>query len=151
MLFDRNNDGILDMDELREFLISIGQMISEDDLKDFYKELAKQKDLGDGLLEEGISLNGIFPSYLDVYLVVLKKMREDDVEEQLHEALKIVSNHKEKDKESGNIDSEFFKELLMTMGYKWGEDQADEFLKAFEPKGEKRIYPPEVVKKLIKR
>ena len=52
-------------------------------------------------------------------------MREDDVEEQLLEAFKIVSDHKEKDKDSGNLDSEFFKELLMTMGYKWGEDQAD--------------------------
>lgn len=39
----------------------------------------------------------------------------------------------------------------MTMGYKWGEDQADEFIKEFEPKAEKRIYPNEVVKKLIKR
>lgn len=29
----------------------------------------------------------------------------------------------------------------MTMGYKWGEEQSDEFLKDFEPKGEKRIYP----------
>ena len=36
----------------------------------------------------------------------------------------------------------------MTMGYKWGEDQADEFIKEFEPKSEKRIYPSEVVKKL---
>ena len=52
-------------------------------------------------------------------------MREDDAEEQLHEAFKIVSSHKEKDQDSGNIDSEFVKELLMTMGYKWGEDQAD--------------------------
>jgi hypothetical protein len=43
LLFDRNNDGILDVEELREFLISIGQMISEEDLKDFYKELARQK------------------------------------------------------------------------------------------------------------
>ena len=60
-----------------------------------------------------------------MYLVVLKKMREDDIEEQLLESFKIVSSHKEKDKDSGNIDSEFFKELLMTMGYKWGEDQAD--------------------------
>lgn len=58
MLFDRNNDGILDLDELREFLISIGQMISEEDLKDFYKELARQKEVGEGLIEEGISLNG---------------------------------------------------------------------------------------------
>jgi calmodulin len=83
--------------------------------------------------------------------VVLKKMREDDIEEQLSEAFRIVGEHKEKDKEAGFLESDFLKELLMTMGYKWGEEQADEFIKEFEPKAEKRIYPNEVVKKLIKR
>lgn len=32
-------------------------------------------------------------------------MREDDIEEQLNEAFKIISDHKEKDKDSGFIDS----------------------------------------------
>jgi hypothetical protein len=36
-------------------------------------------------------------------LVVLKKMREDDIEEQLHEAFRIVSDHKEREKESGYL------------------------------------------------
>lgn len=39
----------------------------------------------------------------------------------------------------------------MTMGYKWSEEEADEFIKQFEPKSEKKIYWAEVVKKLIKR
>jgi hypothetical protein len=39
------------LDELREFLISIGQMISEEDLKAFYKELARQKEVGEGIIE----------------------------------------------------------------------------------------------------
>jgi hypothetical protein len=43
---------------MREFLISIGQMINEDDLKDFYKELARKRNIGDNLYEEGITLNG---------------------------------------------------------------------------------------------
>ena len=47
-------------------------------------------------------------------------MREDDVEEQLAEAFKIVSEQKEKDKESGFLESDFLKEMFMTMGYKWG-------------------------------
>jgi calmodulin len=66
-----------------------------------------------------------------VYLIVLKKMREDDIEEQLSEAFHIISEHKEKDKESGYLESDFLKELLMTMGYKWGEEQTDEFIKEF--------------------
>ena len=52
-------------------------------------------------------------------------MREDDVEEQLTEAFRIISDHKEKDKDSGYLESDFLKEFLMTMGYKWGEEQTD--------------------------
>lgn len=36
-------------------------MINEEDLKDFYKELAKQKEITEGQIEEGITLNGTFP------------------------------------------------------------------------------------------
>ncbi len=39
----------------------------------------------------------------------------------------------------------------MTYGFKWSEEKADEFLKDFEPKGEKKIYPPDVIKKVLKR
>ena len=46
--------------------------------------------------------------------IVLEKMREEDVEEQLHEAFNIVLDGK---KEA--IESDDFKEYLMTMGYKW--------------------------------
>ncbi len=61
-------------------------------------------------------------------------MREDDVEEQLNQAFRIVSDHKETEKDSGFLDSQFFKELLMTFGNKWGEELSDEFIKQFEPK-----------------
>ena len=47
------------------------------------------------------------------------------MEEQLQEAFRIVASYKEKDKESGFFESDFLKEFLMTMGYKWGEEQAD--------------------------
>lgn len=33
-------------------------MISEEDLKDFYKELARKRNTGDNQYEEGITLNG---------------------------------------------------------------------------------------------
>lgn len=38
-LFDRNYDQRLIYEEVKEFLISIGQMIPEEDLKEFYKFL----------------------------------------------------------------------------------------------------------------
>jgi Ca2+-binding EF-hand superfamily protein len=39
----------------------------------------------------------------------------------------------------------------MTTGNKWTEDQADEFLKDFDPKNDGKFNPADVVKKLIKR
>ena len=53
--------------------------------------------------------------------IVLEKMREEDIEEQLHEAFNIVMDGKKE----GGIESDDFKEYLMTMGYKWPEDMAD--------------------------
>lgn len=74
-------------------------------------------------------------------------MREEDPQEQLTEAFNIILQGKK----DTNIESDDFKEFLMTMGYKWPEDMADEFMKEFQPKGEKKIIPHEVIKKLMKR
>jgi hypothetical protein len=35
---------LLDYEELKEFLISIGQMLGEEDLKEFYKVLAQTEE-----------------------------------------------------------------------------------------------------------
>ena len=43
-LFDRNRDGLLIYDEVKEFLISIGEMINEPDLKEFYKEMVTKRE-----------------------------------------------------------------------------------------------------------
>ena len=37
------------------------------------------------------------------------------------------------------------------MGYKWPEDQSDEFIKEMETKSEKKVNPNDVIKKLMKR
>jgi Ca2+-binding EF-hand superfamily protein len=68
------------------------------------------------------------------------------MEEQLTEAFKIVDQ-----KNQGFIEAEPFKELLMTNGLRWTEDQADEFLKDFDPKSDGKFNPADVVKKLLKR
>ena len=73
-------------------------------------------------------------------------MREEDIEEQLHEAFNIVLDGKK-----DAIESDDFKEYLMTMGYKWPEDQADEFIKDLETKSEKKVNPNDVIKKVMKR
>lgn len=50
-LFDRNNDKLLIYEETKQFLISIGQMIPEEDLKQFYKELMMKTETADGPAE----------------------------------------------------------------------------------------------------
>jgi Ca2+-binding EF-hand superfamily protein len=38
-LFDRNYDEVLDYDELKEFMVSVGQIMPDAELEDFYKHL----------------------------------------------------------------------------------------------------------------
>jgi len=106
-----------------------------------YKHLKQDNSFANenGRQEYGITLPNI-------YLIISKKLREEDMEEQLTEAFRIVDQ-----KNQGFIESEPFKELLMTNGLRWSEDQADEFLKDFDPKGDGKFNPPDVVKKLLKR
>jgi calmodulin len=75
-------------------------------------------------------------------------MREEDPQEQLIEAFTIVMDGRQNQE---TIESDDFKEFLMTMGYRWNEDLADEFMKAFESKTEKKVTPNETIKKLMKR
>lgn len=51
---------------------------------------------------------------------------------------------------SGYINSEPFKELLMALGLKFTEDEADEFLKICDPKAEGKFLYMDFVKKLLK-
>ena len=80
-------------------------------------------------------------------------MRESDKEEQIMQGIKLITKaFRIIDKEdTGYIETEPFKEMLMNMGYKWSEEQADEFLKEADPKGEGKFLIIELVRKLIKR
>ena len=76
-----------------------------------------------------------------------KKIRDQDIDSQLLDAFKIING----DNDSTAVDSEMLKEYLMTMGQKLSEEQADEILKEFNPKGDKTFEYPPVVSKLMKR
>lgn len=51
---------------------------------------------------------------------------------------------------TGYIQSEYFKELLMTMGYRFTEDEADEYMKFIDPKNEGKFLYIDIVKKILK-
>jgi hypothetical protein len=42
---------LLDYEELKEFLVSIGQMLGEEDLKEFYRALMQAEEKDDGHVE----------------------------------------------------------------------------------------------------
>lgn len=136
-LFDRDNNDYIDLKELKELLISIGQPYPDNiELNELYNELEDPK-------YKGINFDALL-------LIVSKKIKDADKEAQLFEAFKIVKkNDKEENEEE--LNSEAFKELLMTMGDKWTEEKADEFLKEFDQKGEGKFKFEPAVKKIIKR
>ncbi len=136
-IFDRDNNDYINFKELKELLISIGQPYpSEEELKEYYDELEDPK-------YKGINFDALI-------VIVFKKIKDADKEAQLFKAFKIVKDHdKEENKEE--INCEMLKELLMTMGQKWTEEKADEFLKEFDPKGEGKFKFDVSVKKLMKR
>ena len=95
-------------------------------------------------------VNHIFRSvrfYKIITIKVSKKIRDQDIEAQLLDAFKIINV----DNDSTAIDSEILKEYLMTMGNKLSEEQADEIIKEFNPKGDKTFEYPPIVSKLMKR
>ena len=51
---------------------------------------------------------------------------------------------------TGYITSESFKELLMMMGHKFTEDEADEYMKFIDPKNEGKFLYIDLVKKILK-
>ena len=63
------------------------------------------------------------------------------------DAFKIING----DNDTTAVDSEMLKEYLMTMGNKLTEEQADEIVKEFNPKGDKTFEYPPIVTKLMKR
>nr|CAI39160.1 calmodulin 7-1 [Paramecium tetraurelia] len=130
-LFDRDGDERISFTELQELLTSIGYIYEEQELSELYKELEDSE--GQGIRSDAL------------FILVSKKKREQDREEQLIEAFKSVDLEN-----TGYIQSEYFKELLMTMGYRFTEDEADEYMKFIDPKNEGKFLYIDIVKKILK-
>lgn len=135
-LFDRDGDNFINLNELKELLASIGQTFADEELEELFHELEQTPN------------KGIFEDQL--FILVSKKIKDADKEAQLLEAFKIA---KKSDKEENEeiLNCENFKELLMSMGNRWTEEKADEFLKEFDPKNEGKFKYEEVVKRMMKK
>lgn len=116
-LFDRDSDSFVTYDELLEVLYSIDQVVAEEDLRFLFEALDKD---GRGVV-----------SAEDFKIIVYKKFRDDDKKAELINAFRLIDKE-----DTGLVESDAFKELIMTMGNRYTEEKADEFLKEFDPKGE---------------
>lgn len=138
-LFDRDGDERINLPELVELLTSIGQVFEEQELGELYNELESSE--GQGITSDAL------------FILVSKRKREQDREEQLIEGMliSITVAFKIIDIENtGYITSEPFKEYLMLMGHKLTEDEADEFMKFIDPKNEGKFLYIDIVKKILK-
>ncbi|EAR86103.1 calmodulin 7-2 (macronuclear) [Tetrahymena thermophila SB210] len=147
-LFDRDNDKYINLSELKELLTSVNITFPDDELEELYNEFCLTSPEADGINEDA------------VFIIVSKKIRDNDKDEQLTQAFKLVEKAvndelaktpNETKEQEGYIRVEQFKELLMTLGNRWSEEQANEFLKDINPKSDERINYLDVVKKLMKR
>ena len=66
------------------------QLRKKDELKEFYKEMLTKRDSSEGLPVEGLQFESKILMNLEILDIVLEKMREEDIEEQLHESFNIV-------------------------------------------------------------
>ena len=115
-LFDRDGDGFVNIEETIELLNSIDVGLSEHDTNLLFKELIQE--------DKGVSCD-------DFFLLITKKIKDDDKETELMQNFKLI------DKEGTGMikDIEGFKDLLMSKGLKWTEEQVDELLEVMNPKG----------------
>eukprot|EP01017_Pseudomicrothorax_dubius_P042477 TRINITY_DN6939_c0_g1_i1.p1 TRINITY_DN6939_c0_g1~~TRINITY_DN6939_c0_g1_i1.p1 ORF type:complete len:193 (+),score=71.20 TRINITY_DN6939_c0_g1_i1:53-631(+) len=125
-LFDRDEDTYLNYDEVIELLNSINQVLLDKDLKFLFDALDKDKR---GLV-----------AYQDFEIIVYKKFRDDDKKAELINAFLILDKN-----ETGILESDAFKEMLMGAGFRFTEEKADDFIKLFDPKSEGKFAWKEVI------
>jgi len=65
-LFDRDNDGHINLSELKELLISINMTFTDDELEELYNELNSRNPDKDGITDDA------------VFVLVSKKIRDND-------------------------------------------------------------------------
>ena len=114
-LFDRDMDGYLNEQEVKNLLVSVDVNLEEADIKLLHNELIED---GKGITEENF------------LLFVLKRAKDEDKETHLLTKFRVV------DKGAGHIEnSDDFKDLLMSKGLRMTEAEANEMMEILNPKG----------------
>lgn len=131
-MFDRDKDGLINQQELGNILRSLGHEPSDQDLSDMISEVDSNEDKR--------------VDFAEFMQIMLKRMKQSDIEEELIEAFRIF------DKEGkGEISSHEFRHIMLTLGEKLSEEEVDEMIKEADPKGEGVINYKEFAKMILLR
>ncbi len=109
-IFDKNNDGLITQDELKQLLNNIGQKPSDSEIQDMINEIDID---GDGKIN------------FDNFITLMeKKLRDHDNEEELIETFKVF------DKDGiGFITYNNLKDVVHSLGLNYSDDEIMEMIK----------------------
>ena len=132
--FDTDEDGYLSLKELGDLLISLGQPVTEEELREMTNEI-------------DIEQNGTI-DFKEFILLMARKMRDYDNEDEYIEAFRIIDKNKD-----DLISKEELKEAMTIIGqFVWGESPTDEdiayMIKEADTDGDGFLHYSDFIKKI---
>ena len=112
-LFDNDNDGKIDIAELGKAIQKMGQKLTEDDLKEMIKEVDSDYN---GTIE-----------FSEFVQLMESKMKDNDSEEEIFEALKIFDK-----KGNGHITKNDIKNVMSSLHEPLAQEEVDELMKTWD-------------------
>jgi calmodulin len=131
-MFDRDKDGLINSKELGNILRSLGHDPSEQELTDMIMDVDSNED---GRID-----------FNEFMMIMHKRAKESDIEEELIEAFRIFDKEGE-----GRISCSEFRHIMLTLGERLSEDEVDEMIKEADMKGEGIINYKEFAKIMLSK
>ncbi|XP_072994298.1 calmodulin-1 [Typha latifolia] len=127
LLFDKDGDGCITVEELGTVIRSLGQNPSEEELHDMMREVDAD---GNGTIE--------FAEFLNL---MAKKVKETDAEEELKEAFKVF----DKD-QNGFISASELRNVMMNLGEKLTDEEIEQMIREADVDGDGQVNYEEFVR-----
>ncbi|KMZ76016.1 putative Calmodulin [Zostera marina] len=130
LLFDKDGDGCITMDELATVIRSLGQNPTKEELLDMMNEVDVD---GNGTIE--------FNEFLHL---MARKMKETDADEELREAFKVF----DKD-QNGYISASELSNVMINLGEKLTDEEVQQMIREADTDGDGQVNYEEFVKMMM--